>query len=73
MIFIKVLFFTIDLEAWEKVPQNYLSNPVNIDKYLQYIIKQHNSDWNNMQLLLDSLTEIKKQLIMKMGGDLAED
>ena len=72
MVLVKVPF-SIDLEAWGKVAKNYCSNPVNTAKHLQYIIKQHNSDWNNMQLLLDSLTEIKKQLIMKMGGDLAED
>ena len=72
-VLVKVPFSSIDLQAWENVAKNYLSDPVNTDKYLQYIIKQHNPDWNNMQSLLDTLTEIEKQLIMKMGGDLAED
>ncbi|KAL2305537.1 hypothetical protein Nmel_007529, partial [Mimus melanotis] len=39
----------------------------------QYIIKQHNPDWNDTQLLLDALTETERLLIIKTSGDLAED
>ncbi|KAF4803987.1 hypothetical protein TURU_011570 [Turdus rufiventris] len=69
---VKVPFSAIDLEVWEKVAKNYRSDPVNTAKRLRYIIKQHNSDWSDMQLLLDALTETGKQLILKKAGDLAE-
>ncbi|RMC04030.1 hypothetical protein DUI87_19367 [Hirundo rustica rustica] len=73
VVLVKVPFSTIDLEAWEKVAKNYRSDPVNTAKRLRYIIKQHNPDWSDMQLLLDALTETEKQLIIKTAGDLAED
>ncbi|RMC20325.1 hypothetical protein DUI87_01174 [Hirundo rustica rustica] len=73
VVLVKVPFSTIDLEAWEKIAKNYRSDPVNTAKRLRYIIKQHNPDWSDMQLLLDALTETEKQLIIKTAGDLAED
>lgn len=72
-VLVKAPFSTIDLEAWEKVARNYRSDPVNTAKRLRYIIKQHNPDWSDMQLLLDALTETEKRLIIKTAGDLAED
>uniref|UniRef100_A0A8C3XWS1 Core shell protein Gag P30 domain-containing protein n=2 Tax=Catharus ustulatus TaxID=91951 RepID=A0A8C3XWS1_CATUS len=72
-ILVKSPFSSIDLEAWEKVAKNYRSDPVNTANRLRYIIKQHNPDWNDIQLLLDALTETERQLIIKTAGDLAED
>ena len=70
---VKVPFSSIDMEAWGNVAKNYCSDPVNTANRLQYIIKQHNIDWNDMQLLLDALTKTERQLIMKTAEDLAED
>ena len=36
-------------------------------------MKQHNPDWNDIQLLLECVTDTEKQLILKTAGDLAED
>lgn len=70
---IKVPFSTLDLEAWKKVVKDYRNDPVSVTKYLQFIVKQHNPDWNDMQLLLEAMTETEKQLILKTAGELAED
>ncbi|KFV02189.1 hypothetical protein N339_04487, partial [Pterocles gutturalis] len=70
---VKVPFSSIDLDAWERVAKNYRRDPINTGKHLRYIIKQHNPDWSDMQLLLDGLTETEKQLVLKTAGDLAED
>ena len=72
-VLIKAPFSTLDLEAWENVAKSYHINPVDTANSLQYIIKQHNTDWSNIQLLLDSLTETEKRLIIKTAGDLAKD
>ncbi|KAL2298241.1 hypothetical protein Nmel_000526, partial [Mimus melanotis] len=56
---VKVPFSTINLKTWEKC--------------LQYIIKQHNPDWSDIQLLLNALTKTKKQLVLKKAGNLAEE
>lgn len=70
---VKVPFSTISLKAWKKVAKNYHSDPINTAKRLQYMIKQHNPDWSDMQLLLDALIETEKQLVLKKAGDLAEE
>ncbi|GAB0184621.1 hypothetical protein GRJ2_000927400 [Grus japonensis] len=70
---IKVPFSTTDLEAWKRVAKDYRNDPVNVTKHFQFIIKQHNPDWNDIQLLLEYMTETEKQLILKTAGNLAED
>uniref|UniRef100_A0A8D0FTD4 Core shell protein Gag P30 domain-containing protein n=1 Tax=Strix occidentalis caurina TaxID=311401 RepID=A0A8D0FTD4_STROC len=70
---IKVPFSTTDLEAWKKVARDYRNDPTSVTRYFQFIIKQHNPDWNDIQLLLDHLTETEKQLVLKTAGNLAED
>ncbi|KAM3654276.1 uncharacterized protein VK521_016720 [Ammospiza maritima maritima] len=70
---IKVPFTTLDLEAWERIARNYRVDPILTAKRLRYVIKQHNPDWADIQLLLDAFTETEKQLILKTAGNLAED
>ncbi|XP_033918419.1 uncharacterized protein [Melopsittacus undulatus] len=70
---IKVPFSTMDLEAWKKIAKDYRNDPVGVTKHLQFIMKQHNPDWNDVQLLLEAMTETEKQLILKTAGDLAGD
>ncbi|KFO54782.1 hypothetical protein N302_16471, partial [Corvus brachyrhynchos] len=72
-ILVKIPFSTIDLEAWEKVTRNYWSDPIGVAKKLKFMIKQHNPDWADIQLLLDALTESEKQLVLKAAIDMADD
>ncbi|MCQ4179350.1 hypothetical protein FK518_27680, partial [Klebsiella pneumoniae] len=70
---IKVPFSTADLGEWKKIAKDYRSVPVSVTKHFQFIIKQHNPDWKDIQLLLDYLTETEKQLVLRTAGNLAED
>ncbi|KAF1670224.1 hypothetical protein FQV07_0009214, partial [Pygoscelis papua] len=70
---LKVPFSTTDLGEWRKVAKEYRSDPVGVSKHFQFIVKQHNPDWGDIQLLLDYMTETEKQLILKKAGDLAGD
>ncbi|KFO93246.1 hypothetical protein N320_07241, partial [Buceros rhinoceros silvestris] len=72
-ILIKAPFSTTDLEVWKTVAQSYRSDPISVTKHFQFIIKQHNPDWDDIQLLLDCLTDTEKNSIIKTAGDLAED
>lgn len=58
-------FSSLDLEAWRKVAQDYRSDPGTTAQHLRYLIKQHHPDRSDMQLLLESLTETEKQLVLK--------
>ncbi|KFV19450.1 hypothetical protein N340_14119, partial [Tauraco erythrolophus] len=70
---IKVPFSCNDLKEWKAAAQEYRSDPVSVTQNLKFIIKQHNPDWDDMQLLLECLTEREKQLVIKTAGDLAKD
>ncbi len=70
---IKVPFSTADLGEWRKIAKDYRSDPVSVAKHFQFIVKQHNPDWKDIQLLLEYMTETEKQLILKTAGNLAED
>ncbi|KAM9590811.1 uncharacterized protein ACIBXB_005865 [Morphnus guianensis] len=70
---IKVPFSTADLGEWKKVAKDYRRDPIGVTKHFQFIVKQHNPDWKDIQLLLEYMTETEKQLILKTAGNLAED
>uniref|UniRef100_A0A8D0KWC1 Core shell protein Gag P30 domain-containing protein n=1 Tax=Strix occidentalis caurina TaxID=311401 RepID=A0A8D0KWC1_STROC len=70
---IKIPFSSTDLENWERAVKEFWSDPISVTRQFQFILKQHNPDWNDIQLLLDYLTETEKQLVLKAAGDLASD
>uniref|UniRef100_A0A669QRN4 Core shell protein Gag P30 domain-containing protein n=1 Tax=Phasianus colchicus TaxID=9054 RepID=A0A669QRN4_PHACC len=72
-ILIKVPFSSFYLENWKKIVKDYRSDPGGVTRHFQYMIRQHNPDWNDIQLLLDSMTETEKDLILRTAQNLAED
>ncbi|KFP98569.1 hypothetical protein N330_02084, partial [Leptosomus discolor] len=70
---VRTSFSCNDLREWKDTARKYCSDPVGTTRILQLIIRQHSPDWNDMQLLLDCLTETEKQLIIKTAGDLAKE
>lgn len=72
-VLIKVPFSLFDLATWKNVAKGYRSDSVGVTKHFQFLIKQHNPDWGDIQLLLDQVTETEKQLILKTAQDLASD
>ncbi|KAF1466409.1 hypothetical protein FQV21_0012110, partial [Spheniscus demersus] len=72
-ILIKVPFSSFDLETWKNVAKNYQSDSVGVTKHFQFLIKQRNPDWSDIQLLLDHMTETEKQLILKTAQAMVSD
>ncbi|KFO86031.1 hypothetical protein N320_08285, partial [Buceros rhinoceros silvestris] len=70
---IKAPFSATNIEVRKKIANNYWSDPVRVTKHFQFIIKQHNPDWNDIQLLLDCLTETERDLVLKSARTAAED
>ncbi|KFV40798.1 hypothetical protein N341_00106, partial [Tyto alba] len=70
---IKVPFSSTDFENWKRAVREFRSDLVSVTRQFQLILKQHNPNWNDIQLLLDCLTETEKQLVLKAAGDLATD
>ena len=53
--------------------KSYQSDPVGVTRHFQFLVKQHNPDWSDIQSLLDHMTETEKQLILKTAQDLANN
>ncbi|KFV01283.1 hypothetical protein N340_06952, partial [Tauraco erythrolophus] len=70
---IKVPFSCTELREWKEAARGYRKDPVTTAQTLKLIIKQHNPDWDDMQLMLECLTETEKQLVIKTARDLAKD
>ncbi|RMC20309.1 hypothetical protein DUI87_01156 [Hirundo rustica rustica] len=72
-------------KIWEKIAKSYrsdpievakkmnFSDPIGVAKKIKFMIKQHSLNWADLQLLLDALTDTKKQLVLKVAWDLAKD
>ncbi|KFQ16993.1 hypothetical protein N331_12163, partial [Merops nubicus] len=70
---IKIPFTSTDLREWKVIAQEYRNDPISTAQNFRFIVRQHNPDWSDIQLLLDCLTETEKQLIIKTAGDLAKE
>ncbi|KFQ19653.1 hypothetical protein N331_01699, partial [Merops nubicus] len=71
-VLIKMPISSFDLEIWKSVAHDYRNDPVGVPRHFQFLVKQHDLDWNDIQLLLDYLAETEKQLVLKTAQDLAE-
>uniref|UniRef100_A0A8V0YP80 Core shell protein Gag P30 domain-containing protein n=1 Tax=Gallus gallus TaxID=9031 RepID=A0A8V0YP80_CHICK len=72
-VLIKVPFSSFDLETWKSVSKDYWNDPLGVARHFQFLIRQHEPDWSDIQLLLDQVTETEKQLILKTAQTLDED
>ncbi|KFV08984.1 hypothetical protein N340_14391, partial [Tauraco erythrolophus] len=70
---VKVPFNSVDLQNWKEIVRGYRSDPVGVTKQFKFLVKQHNPNWEDMQLLLDLMTETEKQLVLKTANDLAKE
>ena len=70
---VKVPFSSFDLESWKEVCKNYRDDPSKVARQMQFLVRQFEPDWNDIQLLLDQLTETEKQLVLRTAQTLLED
>ncbi|KFV06345.1 hypothetical protein N340_11869, partial [Tauraco erythrolophus] len=62
---IKVPFYMGHLDTWKEEVKNYRDDPLGIIKRFEFIVKNQNPDWKDIDILLDAMTETKKKLILK--------
>ncbi|KFP60771.1 hypothetical protein N322_01863, partial [Cariama cristata] len=58
---------------WRNVAKGYRNDPIGVTRHFQFLVKQHNPDWSDIQLLLDHMRETEKQMILKTAQELARD
>lgn len=62
---IKVPFTMNDLDSWREIVKEYRDDPEGVAKRFEFIVKNQDPDWKDIDLMLDALTETEKQLIIR--------
>lgn len=70
LVTIKMLFSVSDLRAWKKLARTYREDPEQVSKVMETIIRTKDPDWNDLQVILDTLVtyDDKSVVLAKARG-----
>ncbi|KAJ7415099.1 Pol polyprotein [Willisornis vidua] len=73
-VIVKVPFSTSDLMIWKQSAGAYRENPEKVARVVKMVIKAQNPDWNDLQVLLDTLMDsTEKEMVVKVMIDRARE
>ncbi|GAB0204071.1 hypothetical protein GRJ2_002872700 [Grus japonensis] len=65
---VKVPFSITDLRAWKETAGTYQDDPERVAKVVETIIRTQNPDWEDLQVILDTLLEdTEKKMVLNMA------
>ncbi|KFM13339.1 hypothetical protein AS27_06520, partial [Aptenodytes forsteri] len=67
LVHIKVPFSTTELDAWREAVKGYCDDPERVAKRLEFINKNLDPDWGDIEIMLSALSETEKQMILKVA------
>ncbi|KFP70053.1 hypothetical protein N310_09367, partial [Acanthisitta chloris] len=62
---VKVPFSASDLASWGEEAKNFRTDPGKVAKRFDWIMRNHDPDWTDIDLMLTELTETEKELVIK--------
>ena len=72
-VYVKAPFSVMDLMAWKQAAGTYREDPERVGRIVDTIIRTQNPDWNDLQVILDTLMDgTEKQMILRTGKAQAE-
>ncbi|KFU85301.1 hypothetical protein M959_15252, partial [Chaetura pelagica] len=72
-VYVKVPFSFLDLMAWKQAAGTYRENPERMGRVVDTIIRTQDTDWNDLQVILDNLLdETEKQMALRSAKGQAE-
>uniref|UniRef100_A0A803WD83 Core shell protein Gag P30 domain-containing protein n=1 Tax=Ficedula albicollis TaxID=59894 RepID=A0A803WD83_FICAL len=73
-VLVKVPFSPGDLVIWKQSAGSYRENPERVARVVKMIIKTQNPDWNDMQVLLDTLMDsTEKEMVLRAMKERAQE
>ncbi|GAB0208484.1 hypothetical protein GRJ2_003314100 [Grus japonensis] len=67
-VMVKVPFSITDLRAWKETAGTYRDDPERVAKVVETIIRTQNPDWEDLQVILDTLLEdTEKKMVLNMA------
>ncbi|RMC19957.1 hypothetical protein DUI87_00802 [Hirundo rustica rustica] len=73
-VLVKVPFSPGDLVIWKQSAGSYRENPERVARVVKMIIKTQNPDWNDMQVLLDTLMDsTEKEMVLRAMKERARE
>ncbi|XP_058715777.1 uncharacterized protein LOC131590004 [Poecile atricapillus] len=71
---VKVPFSPGDLVIWKQSAGNYRENPERVARVVKMIVRTQNPDWNDMQVLLDTLMDsTEKEMVLRAMKERARE
>ncbi|XP_009947062.1 PREDICTED: sentrin-specific protease 2-like [Leptosomus discolor] len=68
---------SVELEIRKEVAKGYRDDPLQVPKRFEFIIKNQNPDWEDVDLLLGEMTETRRQLVLNtaqvQGAETSEE
>ncbi|KAK4821607.1 hypothetical protein QYF61_025184 [Mycteria americana] len=61
---VKVPFSITDLRSWKETTGIYQEDPERVAKVIETIIRTQDPDWNDLQVILDTLLDTEKKMVL---------
>ncbi|KFQ11616.1 hypothetical protein N330_13710, partial [Leptosomus discolor] len=61
---VKAPFPSAEIEIWKEVAKGYRDDPLKVAKRFEFIIKNQNPDWEDVDMLLGEMSETERQMIL---------
>lgn len=62
---VKAPFSTSDLNSWREEVKNFRKDPIKVSKLFEFIVRNQDPGWGDIDLMLTELTETEKALVIK--------
>ncbi|KFO04651.1 hypothetical protein N312_11940, partial [Balearica regulorum gibbericeps] len=73
LVMVKVPFSITDLRAWKETAGTYQDDPERVAKILETIIRTQNPNWEDLQVILDTLLEdTEKKMVLNTAREQVE-
>ncbi|RLV63089.1 hypothetical protein DV515_00018629 [Chloebia gouldiae] len=73
-VLVKAPFSPVDLVIWKQLAGTYRENPDKVARLVKMIMKTQNSNWDDIQIILDTLTDSTvKEMVLKAAVERARE
>ncbi|KFR15991.1 hypothetical protein N306_11366, partial [Opisthocomus hoazin] len=65
----RIPFQTEDIDKWRETVKEYREEPIGVARKFEWIVKNLDPDWKDVDLMLEAMTETEKGMVLKTARD----
>ncbi|KFR11595.1 hypothetical protein N306_03216, partial [Opisthocomus hoazin] len=65
----RIPFQTEEIEKWKETVKGYREDPSGVARKFEWIVKNLDPDWRDVDLMLEAMTETEKGIVLKTARD----